>query len=190
MYVCIVDPLRDITLVAECSLAELCIPGVHITLVHNGASYRDVAEMITFGKIGLEQTKVLAVLVGRSDVLNCTKKFNLQLDQLVEAVHRLDPAIIILLASPVPYLTDGPDVARKLFRTSNLLKAFCHGKPAVDYLRATQEFVLFDQLNPQYINSQGISIQGLAMIKRLTLAKINCGKLRQRYQQLAVVRDV
>ena len=175
---------------AECSLAQLLIPGAKVTLVHKGAGFEEVASLIRSGMIEVQGFKIVVLLVRRADVLNRSRPVVPQLDQLLQAVQQVDSAIILLVASPIPYPTDGPDVVRKLYRTTAMLKAYCHGKPTVDYLRATQDFVELETINSDYVTPQGITKPGLGIIKKLTLAKINCSKLRQRYQALKSMQKV
>ena len=56
----------DILLVAECSLADLQIPGVHISLVQKGASYTQLAQLITTDTVNVAGFKILAVFSGQN----------------------------------------------------------------------------------------------------------------------------
>ena len=174
----------DILLVAECSLADLQIPGVHISLVHKGASYTQLAQLITTDTVNITGFKILVIFLGRTDVLDRSKTVEESLDLVRQAVKDKDPAMILLVATPVPWSSDGAQVARKLFRTTQMLKAYCHGKATMEYLRASQEFVTIDNINPLFMNTQGITFEGLKKIRSLTLAKIKCSKLLQKYDEL------
>ena len=107
------------------------------------------------------------------------------LDLVRQAVKDKDPAMILLVKRHwFPWSTDGAQVARKLFRTTQMLKAYCHGKATMEYLRASQEFVTIDNINPLFVSTQGITFEGLKKIHSLTLAKIKCSKLLQKYNEL------
>ena len=56
------------------AINELIVRHAHIHVVHPGTSYQELADGILAEKVSLPQVKLLVLLIGRSDVLNCQKK--------------------------------------------------------------------------------------------------------------------
>ena len=74
--------------------------------------------------------------------------------------------------------------ARKLFCMTPVLKAYCAGKPSIEYCRATQDWVSQQGVNLNFMSSKGLTMAGKQQFCKLVLGKINCGKLWDKYLAL------
>ena len=164
------------------------MPRAHLRLVQKGMGYCELASEIAKGGVLRSNTKILVMAIGRSDVLNRQFPVLEQVQAVRQAVDDWNPAIIMLLVSPVLWLGDGMTVTHKLGCTTPVLKAFCSGKPNMEFSRATQGLVGPDGINPRWMGDQGYTVEGLLHIKNLIVGKINCGKIRQKYFKLKALQ--
>ena len=105
--------------------------------------------------------------------------------QVREVVNARDPAIIMLVATPLPWPLDGEKVTQKLFCTSMMLRSFCDVNSTLQYVCASQEFVSLEGVNQVMVDQSGLTRAGIQTINKLITAKIECSKLRKEYELLA-----
>ena len=181
----VISESPDVLLLAEYYADNLVLPRSHLRLVHKGSGWRDVIQQIRTGGLIVAGYKILVVLIGRAEVLDRSCSVEMVLQQLHDVVSLQDPAIVLVLSTPLPWPTDGPQVARKLFRTTAVLKAFCHGKASVEFSRASEQLVTLEQVNTTLVDMKGLTEHGAGLIAMLIDAKINCSRLRLKYQELS-----
>ena len=88
-----------------------------------------------------------------------------------------DPAIIILVCTPLPWPHDEIPFVRKLFRTTAMLKEVCEKDSTLQYVRATQDMSTLQGVNRALITNEGMTLAGKHQIAQSLLGKINCGRL-------------
>ena len=66
---------------------------------------------------------------------------------------------------------------RKIFHTLVMLRHFCEPDSTWQYIRATQDFVMLDGLNPVFIDSSGLTQAAVQCFDRIITGKIKCSKL-------------
>ena len=89
----------------------------------------------------------------------------------------MNPGVIGLVATPLPWPLDQEKEARKLFRMTIMLKEYCEGSK-FKYVWATQEFVSLTGVNSAMVDDKGLTDLGRSTINRLVTGKIECGRLR------------
>ena len=152
-------------------------------MVHPGTGHRALATRIAAGTLSLAGIRLLVLAVGRADVLNREMAVEGALRQVREVVDLHDLVVIMLICTPLPWPQDTPSEARKLYHTSVMLKELCSSDGNVQYVKATQNFVSLEGVNPQFIDQDGLTLEGRASFVRLISGKINCGQLRKLYQK-------
>ena len=175
-------------LLAEHFISDLNLPSTTVTLVHPRTGFKNLA--VYLNTCSLREIKIIVTMVGQADVLDRQVSVQQSLQEFREAINEQDPAILWLLCTPLPWPSDSAAVAHKLHCMTGMLKAFCHGKSTVEYSRATQDFVTVDGLNPAFIQDCGITPAGLQQIHRLVVGKLNCGWLREKYQEFKNLCDL
>ena len=118
---------------AEHNLVRVNVPRAHLHLVQKGTGYCELASKITKGGVLRSNTKILVTAIGRSDVLNRQFPVLEQAQAVRQAMDDWNLAIIMLLVSHVPWLGNGRTVTHKLGCTTPVLKAFCSGKPNMEF---------------------------------------------------------
>ena len=163
---------------------SLQLPRTSIKLVHKGSGYADFAKLISAGGVPLKQYKVIVLMIGQADVLDRSVLVGTQLDKVRVALNRVNPALLLLVCTPMPWPGDTHDVAHKLHRTTGMLKALCHGKPTMEFSRVTEDLVTLEGVHEAFVDGQGLTLAGQELISRLVLGKIACGKMRDKYEDL------
>ena len=174
----------DVLLLAEYFVTNFNLQRTTIQLVHPGSGLLELANRILLGNLDIQGIKVIVLAIGHAEVLNRAVNVEQAIMACREAVNLQDPAVIMLVSTPLPWPTDGPMQARKLFRTTTMLKLWCPINTNLQYIRATQEFVTLEGINPAFIDQQGLTKAGQLQMKRLIFGKINCVQLRREYQVL------
>ena len=142
----------DVLLLAEYYALDIHLPRITIQLVPKRSGYAEFAWQILQGAVQLRGIKVIVLLIGRADVLNRAVMVGPQIEVVRAALNKVDPAIILLVGTPLPWPLDPPpEVAWKLFRMSAMIKVFCHGRPTLEYTQATQEFVTLEGVNTTFV---------------------------------------
>ena len=180
----ILDP-ADVLLVAEYYASNVQMQSAVLYLVHPGTGYKELACEIMEGNLTLDGIKVLVLAIGWSDVLDRSCRVQDSLLAVRAAVNHIDPAIIILVSTPWPWPTDDEKIARKLFRTTMMLREICDNKSTMQFVRASQEFVTLSGINLAMISSKGLTPETAAVFERLVTGKIDCGRLRYEYALLS-----
>ena len=109
-------------LVAEYYAANLFVRHARIHVVHPGTSYQELADGILSGKVSLSQVKVLVLLIGRSDVLNCQRKVQESLRRVEEAVEEVNPGVIGLVATPPALAFGSGERSQKIIPNNNYVE--------------------------------------------------------------------
>ena len=169
--------VADVLLMAEHFVDNLQLPRTSIRLVHPRASYRQMTREITQGQLNMSGFKIVVSLIRHADILNRTVPVETSVLQLREAFDLVNPAVILLMGTPLPWPGDQPQVVRKMFRTTTKLKTLCNGRPTLEFLCATQEFVTLNGINPVYMDSHGLTLAARTVLVRLINGKIDCGRL-------------
>ena len=162
-------------------MVGLDTPRTSFRLVHLGTSYKELAADIKRGKVDLKWFRILVLAIGRADVIDRNASVQQSLMAVREVVNEQDPAIIMLVCTPLPWPLDGSETARKLYRTSLMLKEFCQSNTTLQYARFTQDLVTLQGVNQDLITEDGLTKHAIELINRLLLGKIECGQLRQEY---------
>ena len=149
------------------------------------SGYRTLAQQVTSGELLVQDFKIIVCLFGRADIIDRSVRVTDGVMQFGDAVKARNPACVMLLLTPLPWPGDAAPIARKLFRTTSVLKALCHGNTNMDFLRASQHFVQLEGVNESYVQGRGLTLAGQRLLVKLIRAKIDCGQLRARYAQLA-----
>ena len=136
------------------------------------------------GTLSLQGIKVVVSLVGRADVLDRGQPVAPSVLKFREALNRVDMALLLLVGTPLPWPGDQEQVVRKLHRTTGVFRALCHGKTTMDFIKATQHFVSVQGVNLAMVGPQKLTTAALQSLDKSIMGKINCAKLRHKYQEL------
>ena len=184
VFVNVVD-VADVLLLAEYYASNLQVRQAKIQLVHPGSGYAELAEGIARGQVSLFGVRILVLLIGRADVLNREVAVQDSLMRVRDAVNARDPAIIMLVGTPLPWPLDEEKHSRKLYRTTVMLKGLCDAGSTLQYIRATQDCVTLKGVNRLMVDAVRLTAEASANISKLIVSKIECSKLHQEYQVLA-----
>ena len=130
----------DVLLVAKHNVGNLCILQTCVSMVPKGSELLQIINNIRSGQLELSGFRVLVIMTGRADVLDRSVSVPAQLEELRQVVSKVDPAMIILLCTPIPWAGDSERLTQKLQCTGPVFKAFCQGKLTMAFSRAMQNF--------------------------------------------------
>ena len=120
--------------VAEYFAVNLTVDKAHICLVHPGTSYASLAHDIQDGSLSLSGVKVLVLAIGRQDVLDQNVWVQDSLMRVRSTINAVEPAVTILVCTPLPWPTDRQQVMREIFCTSVMLRHFCEPDSTLQYI--------------------------------------------------------
>ena len=169
-------------------MGNVVFPEAHIRMVPKGSGYFELAKHITAGSLLVQGYRILVIMIGRAEVLDRSMPVQASLQILLDAIARIDGAIVVVFTSPVPWPDDDVRITRKLFRTGAVLKAFCHQRENCVFSRAADILTTIMGINHLMLNPQGITDEAVAAISKIIKGNIQCLKLRQLYNKLASSR--
>ena len=133
--------------VVEDSVGELTLPQARVITVPFTSGYGELATKIKMCSLSLKGCKVLFLFIGRFDVLDHSSSVEPKVERLQKVVGYINPAIILVLSTPLPREKDDVRITRKLFHTGHILRLMCQGKARMVFVRTGAEFTTLQGVN-------------------------------------------
>ena len=153
-------------------------------LVPRGTGYAEIADRVAAGDILVNGYKIIIIMTGRRDVLDRSASVPSRVQRVSDALQRIDPALMVVFMTPIPWFTDEARLARKIFRTGALLRSMAKNQVNLHFSKATEDLTVLGGINSAMMSAEGINEVGRNVIRRLLLGKIHNSKLRQKYAQV------